>query len=461
MSPPLATVALARPPLEWGRSVAWLLFLAPFFFLSYGYSNQLAAENGVTESFYFAWEKHIPFVPWTILPYWSIDLLYGFSFLACRGKQAVDRHALRLLTAQLISVACFIAAPLNFAFDRPQVGGFFGTLFDMLMGFDQPYNQAPSLHIGLLVIVWARFIAGLPRPWHVLVHAWGALIGVSVLTTYQHHFIDVPTGALVGFICLWVWPDTSRSPLSLTLHRMTSVHRRLALRYFLGAIATAWIALAAGGMALLLCWGAVALALVGTIYLGADGSNFQKEHGRHPFALSVLLAPYQLGAWINSRLWTRRHPAPDCIVDDIWLGRLPNAEEMRTGVPGGFAALFDLCAELPAPHGQWRYACRPWLDLVPPTAVQLREAAVAIENLRGNGPLLVCCALGYSRSACAVLAWMLVTNRAGSVGDAMRMVHAKRPHIVLSAQHRAALEEMVGQHRVTDGEDENAGLPTT
>jgi hypothetical protein len=209
-------------------------------------------------------------------------------------------------------------------------------------------------------------------------------------------------------------------------------------------------------MALVLWWVAVALALVGTIYLGADGSNFQKEGGHHPFALSVLLAPYQMGAWINSRLWTRRHPAPDSIVDDIWLGRLPNAAEMRTGITGGFAALFDLCAELPAPQGEWRYACRPWLDLVPPTAAQLREAAVAIENLRGHGPLLVCCALGYSRSACAVLAWMLVTNRAASVGEAMRIVGEKRPHVVLGAQHRAALEDLLRQHRAADWEKEYA-----
>jgi hypothetical protein len=28
----------------------------------------------------------------------------------------------------------------------------------------------------------------------------------SVLTTYQHHFIDIPTGALLGVLCVWAWP---------------------------------------------------------------------------------------------------------------------------------------------------------------------------------------------------------------------------------------------------------------
>ena len=134
----------------WGRSLAWLMLLGPLFFLSYGFSNQLAAAKAVDHSIVFDWERHIPFLPWTIVPYWSIDLLYGLSFLLCRTRLEVDRHALRLLTAQIISVACFIAFPLHFAFERPQVDGFFGALFDALMDFDKPYNQAPSLHISLL-----------------------------------------------------------------------------------------------------------------------------------------------------------------------------------------------------------------------------------------------------------------------------------------------------------------------
>jgi len=64
-----------------------LLFLGPFFFISYGFNNNLAAERGVTSTFVFDWERQIPFLPWTILPYWSIDLFYGLSFLLCRDRQ--------------------------------------------------------------------------------------------------------------------------------------------------------------------------------------------------------------------------------------------------------------------------------------------------------------------------------------------------------------------------------------
>ena len=54
---------------------------------------------------------------------------------------------------------------------------------------------------------------------------------------------------------------------------------------------------------------------------------------------------------------------------------------------------------------------------MPPT----RDRAV-----RARGPVLVCCALGYSRSACAVAAWLLATGRAATVDAALARVRAAR-----------------------------------
>lgn len=434
-----ATVS-ARYPL-WGRSIAWLLFLGPFFFLSYDFSNQIAADRAVTSALYFEWERHIPFLPWTIVPYWSIDLLYGLSFLLCRNRLQLDRHALRLLSAQLISVLFFLLFPLRFVFERPHVDGLFGTLFDALTSFDQPYNQAPSLHISLLIILWVRFAAAVPAPWRVLVHLWAALIGLSVLTTFQHHFIDVPTGVLVGLFCLWLWPESGTPPLSSTRFTASAQHYRVAAYYLFGALALAGLAAGIGGAALWLWWGSAALGLVALIYAWPGAvAGFQKQDGRHSMAVAILLAPYLLGAWLNSRWWTRRHQAPDAILDDVWLGRMPNAESMRKG---GFSALCDLSAELPAPRGNWSHAGLPWLDLVSPSAAQLEDAARQIETSRAHGPVLVCCALGYSRSACAVIAWLLHTGRADSVEAAEALLRAKRPHVVLNPAHRAALAALM------------------
>ncbi len=444
-----AGAASATAAVPWRRGLAWLLFLGPFFFLSYGFANHVAAERNVTDTFLFEWERGIPFIPWTIIPYWSIDLFYGLSFLLCRDRQQVDRHALRLLTVQIISVICFLLFPLHFSFERPAVVGFFGAMFDALMGFDKPYNQAPSLHIGLLVIIWARFAAGAPRSYRWLVHAWTALIALSVLTTYQHHFIDIPTGALVGFFCLWLWPDSGRSPLADWLPVRVSDRRRLAIHYGLGALAAALVGIWLGGGGLWLLWLAAALGLVGLIYAVPGAHGFQKEQGRHSAASFALLAPYLAVAWINSRLWTFRRPQPDLIADGVWLGRIPSSVDMQRG---GYRSLVDLTAEMPAPSGDWQYFCLPWLDLVAPEPVHLAEAAQRIEQARRHGPVLVCCALGYSRSASAVAAWLLLTGRVPSVEAAESLLRSRRAGIVLGPAHRRALAELAAQADLLAGE---------
>ena len=80
---------------------------------------------GVTPTL-FSWTVWLcaglsPFWPWTIVPYWIIDLLYGLSLFVCASKGELDTHAKRLLTAQLVAVFCFIAFPFSFTFERPAV----------------------------------------------------------------------------------------------------------------------------------------------------------------------------------------------------------------------------------------------------------------------------------------------------------------------------------------------------
>lgn len=439
----ISNATASGPPLPWRRSVAWLLFLGPFFFATYGFSNWAATQRASTLVLAFDWERAIPFAPWTIVPYWSIDLLYGLSFLACRDRREVDRHALRLLTVQVVAIACFLALPMRFSFERPAVDGGFGALFAALASFDQPFNQAPSLHIALLVVIWVQ-LAPLLRGWPGAAgHLWLALIGVSVLTTWQHHFVDIPTGALLGFMALWAWPDEGTSPLAAAFARGAAhdraARRRLAFRYGAGAIALGALAAMHGGAALWLLWGSVALALVSLAYAGIGADAFQKRGRRHSIAAAALFAPYTLGAWVNSRVWTRRHPAPDEIVDRVWIGRLPISSSPKTD---RFAALVDLCAELPAPAGTWQHYALPWLDLVVPSVARLREAAAAIEAARARGGVLVCCALGFSRSASAVAAWMLLSGRAASVAEAVAAIRTRRPAIVLSEAHLAALASL-------------------
>jgi membrane-associated phospholipid phosphatase len=423
----------ARP---WRRAIAWLAVLGPFFYLTYGTANWLASLHSDVPSIVFGWEHGIPFLGWTIIPYWSINAFYGISLLVCGTRDELDTHARRLLTAQVIAVTCFILFPLRFTFTQPETDGISGFLFAALTSFDKPFNQAPSLHIALLVILWVLYARHLPRWARLVLHPWFALVGVSVLTTYQHHFIDIPTGALLGFFCLWLWPDRGQSPVALFAITRDPKRRSLALRYLAGAAVMAIVAALGGGLWLWLLWPAVSLALIAANYAVFGASGFQKDaDGRMSLAAKVMLAPYLVAAFFNSRAWTRHESTSVPVADGVALGRIPVSGEAKS-----FAAVVDLSAELPALHPGTTRAL-PMLDLVTPDPRRLREAAAAIEAARAGGPVLVCCALGYSRSASALATWLLVTGRAPDVDSAIAVIRAVRPRIVLSAAARDAIRE--------------------
>ncbi|WP_175695425.1 phosphatase PAP2/dual specificity phosphatase family protein [Burkholderia ambifaria] len=455
----LAEPAAGARDASFALRVGWLAAMGAVFFSTYGFANWLAARRAEVPTFAFGWEHAIPFVPWTIVPYWSIDLLYALSFFFWTRRDDLLDHVKRLLTVQLISVACFIAWPLRFGFERPDAGGAAGALFTLLMGFDKPFNQAPSLHIGLLVVLWAVYAKHLRgRAARIVLHAWFAAIGVSVLTTYQHHMIDVPTGAAVGCLALFLFPlrdGAGRLPGADAFP--SAAGRTLARRYALGAALVALAALycvsRAPGLALAAGWGALALACVAWIYWrGAPGAFQKDEAGRLPVSVRWLLAPTIAAAFVNSRWWTFRQPAPARIDERVSIGRTPTTRDVRRH---GFTALVDLTAEMPrwtTADASLAYVAVPQLDLVAPTPAQLAAAVAALERLHAEGrDVLVCCALGYGRSVLCAAAWLAARRGLGDARDALAAVRSVRPRAVWSDDGVAVLQDWIDRRRVTGG----------
>jgi len=207
------------------------------------------------------------------------------------------------------------------------------------------------------------------------------------------------------------------------------------------------MALALGGWALWLAWIAGALALVAAIYAGLDEHAFQKRSdGSLSPAARWLLAPYLAGAWVNSRWWTRRHPLASEVVPGLRLGRIPARGDCEAH---GVIGVVDLSAELPCAAGGALYMVVPQLDLTVATRDHLENAVRAIDRAAANGPTLVCCALGVSRSAVAVAAWLIASGRARDVEEAVATVRRARPAAVLGAAHLAALEAFARDARRT------------
>jgi protein-tyrosine phosphatase len=425
-----------RESRPWRAAALWLAGLGPFFFLSYGFANWATTLRGHVPSIVFGWEHRIPFLAWTIVPYWSTDLFYAMSFFLCRTCRELNVHGKRLLAAQTISVVLFLMFPLRFTFAHPRTTGLFGLMFDALRGFDRPFNQAPSLHLSLTVILWAKYsehMRGLPL---FLLRCWFAISGLSILTTYQHHFIDLPTGIWVGLFCVVLFSDSPAAAPHRSQHPGASLG--LGAVYFAGAAGLIAAAVRLGGLGWLLLWPAGSLLIVAMAYATGSTQLFCRRDGTMSRASVALLAPYMAVVWLNSRWWTRGQPAVQEIVPGVWLGRAPSRSERDRF---RIASIVELAPELLIDREGIAYRGVPMLDLVVPAAHDLEAAVKAIDVLQTDRPTLVCCALGYSRSAMVAAAWLVASRNAPSVDSAIALLRARRRRVILSPAHRARLEE--------------------
>jgi Dual specificity phosphatase, catalytic domain len=402
----------------WLRAAVWLLILGPFFFATYNFANFVASQRASVPVIMFGWERYVPFLAWTIFPYWSTDLLYALSLFVCRTKEELDLHGKRLIAIQVLSTACFLLFPLRCGFERPAVAGWAGDLFQTLRGFDQPFNQAPSLHVSLAVILWVRYRTHLRGVLGNALAAWLTLAAISAMTTHQHQFIDLPTGLWAGLVAIAALPE----------RRAARPHVRLSLLYLAGTIVCVAGAFLIRGAGWLLLWPGFSLWMVAAAYWTGDPAWLAK--GSRLRAAALL--PYTLFAWINSRLWTRNEAARNHLADQVWIGRAPSRSD-RSGVN----SIVNLTAELP-----FRSDARvPILDLTTPSEEQLDAAVEAIGNLAGQRPTLVCCALGYSRSAIASAAWLIAKGDTHSAEEALARVSRARPQIVVGSESRFRLQQ--------------------
>jgi protein-tyrosine phosphatase len=141
---------------------------------------------------------------------------------------------------------------------------------------------------------------------------------------------------------------------------------------------------------------------------------------------------------LNARWWTRKCAALDAVAPGIYVGRALGAKERARR---GITAIVDVSAELPCSASGVDYAMVPMLDLVRPQSAQIERACRAIDKGCAAGPLLVCCALGFSRSALVVAAWLLRAQVAHTIEAAVAHVRQARPRVVFDAEHLAALNE--------------------
>src|SRR6516165_12014440 len=101
--------------------------LSVLFLIVYGGCNWITAHRANVGTFYFEWERRIPFMPFFILPYMSIDLFFVFAPFLCRTDRELSVLAKRIGAAVIVAGICFLLFPLRFAFARPHADGWLGV----------------------------------------------------------------------------------------------------------------------------------------------------------------------------------------------------------------------------------------------------------------------------------------------------------------------------------------------
>ncbi len=127
----------------------------------------------------------------------------------------------------------------------------------------------------------------------------------------------------------------------------------------------------------------------------------------------------------------------------MWIGRKLNDREAASAVDSGVTAVLDLSAEFSEakPFRAITYRNVPILDLSAPTSKQLTEMGAFITEQSKYGIVYVHCKIGYSRSAAAVAAYLLMSGQVRDVMEAVSAVRRARPAVVIRPEVITALYE--------------------
>jgi Dual specificity phosphatase, catalytic domain/PAP2 superfamily len=411
------------------------------FLIVYGGCNWITARRVNVGTFYFEWERRIPFVPFFILPYMSIDLFFVVAPFLCRTDRELSILAKRIAAAIMVAGTCFLLFPLRFAFSRPHADGWLGALFDWFRGMDAPYNLLPSLHAALTLIlldIYFRhtrsFVRGATMSWFVL-------IALSPVLTYQHHLIDILGGFVLAGYCFYLFRDSTHA-------QPVVVNRRIGSYYAAGAAALVLTGAIFWPWGILLLWPAIALGIVAIAYFRAGPIVFRKTEGTLPWSARLVLAPCLVGQYLSLLYYRRQCRSWDRVTPQIWIGGKLGRRSANKALCSGVASVLDLSAEFSEakPLRKINYRNVPVLDLTAPTQAQLVETSQFIGNHSRNGAVYVHCKIGYSRSAAAIAAYLIISGEVKTAEEAFAMIRRVRPSVVIRPEVLSALSEF--EHRV-------------
>jgi len=414
----------------WRRawSASWLSGL---FIVLYGACNNFVSIQNRAQVIRFHWETSIPFIAWMIIPYMSLDLFFVLAPLLAKTKKEIRLIENRIGLSILLSCLGFFVVPLKCISAKPEVSGAVGWVFSNFLQMDKPYNQLPSLHIVLSILLCDFYMTKSKGLLRGAIAIWFSFIAASTLLTFQHHFVDVLGGALVGLFFLYLFPNSK--------HRWQLSRMRIGLLYGLGGMSLALVGVILKGWGYLLLWPALNGVFLFFAYYYSTAKIFPKHVKHFKFLYEVLLFPLIVMHRLSHLYYSGRSPAWNKLTDNVWIGRLLFNSEANAIKEAGVGAVVDLSGELSEnPHfSGLPYLNMPILDLTAPDPQLVKEAIAFIETHSKDTTVYIHCKAGYSRTAALAGCWLLETGRSTEADHAIKLMQEVRPNLVIrpEAEH--------------------------
>jgi len=413
----------------------WLLFMGIVFFLLYGSSNQVAGLTQPHPSFYMAWESNIPFIEVFIIPYMSSDLMFVIAFLLAYTRLELRVLAARVLFIITASTLIFVLFPLQFAFSKPEIETFH-FLFGALEA-DLPFNQLPSLHISFAVVLYMSMKDKIKNTFiRYFTLSWFLLICASTLFVYQHHFIDLPTGFIMGVLAVSIIKKDENS--FFVSQFMTPRSLKMGLYFLLGAVVFILATFNSSGFVMwFFLWLFVSMFSVSVIYAFGLNSFLAGKDSKASFLQWLFFAPYFLGSYLSWRYYKRKISLMSHVKDNVYLGRYPTTAEYTFLKTQGIQKCINLATEQQCHSSSIQEKRFNFLDQTIQSPQDLHLAVLQIEKDKKDG-VYVHCALGLSRSVLLISAWLMYKN--SSLDEVKEVIKRVRPAYVQSAYMGITLE---------------------
>lgn len=178
------------------------------------------AENRAAYDLTTAFDRAVPFLPWTVSVYLVCYLFWGINYLLVGhlSKKEFYQFVTAELGCKMICFLIFVAMPTTNV--RPEITG--NGIWDQIMRWlyhaDQPLNLFPSIHC---LVSWFCYIPirgdeRIPRRYRIFSCVFALMVCVSTQTTKQHYIADLVAGILLAEAGLFVsrhtrmWEITQR-----------------------------------------------------------------------------------------------------------------------------------------------------------------------------------------------------------------------------------------------------------